>query len=122
MAVITQILMQQSLYLNAPVGENLILAAKADEGYKFKEWKNADTGEIFSTESVISFEPEETMNLVAVFVADAQEDEDGNNEYTPEEDHVPATADRALATVVAMAALSSLGVAVVSVRKRKERI
>lgn len=71
MAVITQILMQQSLYLNAPVGENLILAAKADEGYKFKEWKNADTGETFSTESVISFEPEEAMNLVAVFVADA---------------------------------------------------
>lgn len=53
-----------------PQGEIVTLTAVADEGYIFKEWLEADTKRVFSTEATINLALSSNMNLKAHFVAE----------------------------------------------------
>ena len=60
---------QQAVY-NANKGTTIKLSAKADEGWTFKEWKNKQTRETYSTDASVTIEANEALELVAVFAAD----------------------------------------------------
>ena len=60
---------QQAVY-NANKGITIKLSAKADEGWTFKEWKNKQTRETYSTDASVTIEANEALELVAVFAAD----------------------------------------------------
>lgn len=71
----------QNPAVQAAVGDTVILSAKADEGWKFTEWKNSDTGEMYSTDAMITISVTEALNLTAVFEA-AEENEPIRAEHT----------------------------------------
>ena len=58
---------QQAVY-NAIKGTTIRLTAKAAEGWTFKEWKNALTGRLYSTDEAITVEANGSLKLTAVFV------------------------------------------------------
>ncbi len=60
---------QQAIY-NANKGTTIKLSAKADEGWTFKEWKNKQTRETYSTDASVTIDANEALELVAVFAAD----------------------------------------------------
>ncbi len=72
----------QSIYANTPVGDTIILGAKAAEGWKFKEWKNEETGKTYSTDAVIQVAAKTPLDLTAVFVEDKKENETSDNKNT----------------------------------------
>lgn len=133
---------KQSAAVNALPGDTVILKAKADEGWKFKEWKNAETGKTYSTDAVIQIAAETPLDLTAVFVEDTKESENSdknntnnindnnntnNNNSTNNNDNsntqnnssAPATGDTSSAAALMAAALGSLGAAVILGKKRK---
>lgn len=57
----------QNLMFNMEKGETLKLAAKADEGWDFVEWIDAETDETYSEEPMITIEADEALSLTAVF-------------------------------------------------------
>ncbi|MEE5993444.1 MAG: glycoside hydrolase family 3 C-terminal domain-containing protein [Oscillospiraceae bacterium] len=57
----------QTIAYSVAKGDTIILSAKADEGYQFAGWKNADTDELYSTDATITVEMTEALNLKAVF-------------------------------------------------------
>ena len=60
----------QTATINPSVVDTVILGAKADEGWTFAYWINADTGAFYSADAVITVEVTGNLNLKAVF-ADA---------------------------------------------------
>ena len=67
--------------VQAAVGDPVILSAKADEGWNFAEWKNSDTGKMYSTDATITIKVTEAMDLTAVFEI-AEENEHVRAEHT----------------------------------------
>ena len=57
----------QSIAFNIVKGRPVKLIAKANEGYEFLGWKNAETNEIISTDTKLEFTAEAPLDLVAVF-------------------------------------------------------
>ena len=124
----------QSLALNTPVGDTVVLIAKADDGWTFAGWKDNATGEIVSKEAKYEFEASKALELIAVFtdgnavVPDDNNDPENNNNTpvdnnnTPSGDNnVPATGNTASAAVLAAVAAASLGAAVLGMKRRKEQ-
>ena len=58
-----------SIKEEVPLGSSVVLEARANEGSRFVEWQNDDTGEVYSREAKISVRVYEAMNLTAVFAA-----------------------------------------------------
>ena len=57
----------QSASVSADKGNTITISAKAEEGWKFVNWINADTGEFYSDEATVAIEAESDLNLTAVF-------------------------------------------------------
>ena len=61
----------QTATINPSVVDTVILGAKADEGWTFAYWINADTGAFYSADAVITVEVTGNLNLKAVFADDS---------------------------------------------------
>ena len=57
----------QSLYYNVVKGESVIFAAKAYEGWVFREWQYKATGEVYSKDATITITADTPLDLIAVF-------------------------------------------------------
>ncbi len=138
----------QSLYLSVIPGNTVYLKAKADEGYKFVGWKDAD-GKTVSTDAAYSVEVNEAMKLVAVFEpiennndssdkkdaddkkGDSDNTNSGNGSGTASDSNntnstagsdtgAPTTGDATCAAALAAVTLASLGAAVMLGKKRRK--
>lgn len=56
-----------SLYNNTVKGESLIFSAKPDDGWKFIEWQDRATGEVYSKDATITIAADTPLDLIAVF-------------------------------------------------------
>ena len=61
----------QTATINPSVVDTVTLGAKADEGWTFAYWINADTGEFYSADAIITVEVTGSLNLKAVFADDS---------------------------------------------------
>ena len=61
----------QNAGASVSAGDTVILGAKADEGWTFAYWINADTGEFYSADAIITVEVTGSLNLKAVFADDS---------------------------------------------------
>ena len=59
-----------SLNYNVAKGESVIFSAKADEGWKFIEWQDRATGEVYSKDATITITADVPLDLIAVFDAE----------------------------------------------------
>ena len=59
-----------SLNNNTVKGESLIFSAKPDDGWKFIEWQDRATGEVYSKDATITITADVPLDLIAVFDAE----------------------------------------------------
>ena len=127
----------QSIYLNTLAGNTIILVAKPSEDpalaeWKFTGWKDNATGEIVSTDARYEFEAVNALDLTAVFTPESTGDDEisssssdnstpvpGTDTPVPDTD-TPATGSTSSAAALAVTAAAALGVAVLSMKRRKE--
>lgn len=127
----------QSIYLNTLAGNTIILVAKPSEDpalaeWKFTGWKDNATGEIVSTDARYEFEAVNALDLTAVFTPESTGDDEisssssDNSTPVPDTDtpvpgtDTPATGSTSSAAALAVTAAAALGVAVLSMKRRKE--
>ena len=127
----------QSIYLNTLAGNTIILVAKPSEDpalaeWKFTGWKDNATGEIVSTDARYEFEAVNALDLTAVFTPESTGDDESsssssdNSTPVPDTDtpvpgtDTPATGSTSSAAALAVTAAAALGVAVLSMKRRKE--
>lgn len=61
----------QTATINPSVVDTVTIGAKADEGWTFAYWINADTGAFYSADAIITVEVTGNLNLKAVFADDS---------------------------------------------------
>lgn len=110
----------QSVVINVPLGEKGILLAKAKEGWKFKNWIDADTKEVYSTEARIEITADtadKVLSLTAVFVEDTGSTPDTSTPDSSKPGSNPKTGAAGAMGAGAVALIAAT--AAVSVKKRK---
>lgn len=110
----------QSVALNVPVDGKVILIAKAKEGWKFKNWIDADTKEVYSTEARIEITADtadKVLSLTAVFVEDTGSTPDTSTPDSSKPDSNPKAGAAGAMGAGAVALIAAT--AAVSVKKRK---
>lgn len=127
----------QSIYLNTLAGNTIILVAKPSEDpalaeWKFTGWKDNATGEIVSTDARYEFEAVNALDLTAVFTPESTGDDESSSSSSDNSTPVPgtdtpvpgtdtpATGSTSSAAALAVTAAAALGVAVLSMKRRKE--
>lgn len=125
-----------SAFATVKIGNTVVFAAKADEGWKFEGWKDAANGEILSTEETLAVTADKDMEVVAIFEMiennnnDGEKKDNSGSNNTPANNtpsnggsttpsSTPATGDAASAAALAAVTLGSLGAVVMLGKKRK---